>query len=90
MACIPAELCEVATAALLAYRTHCAASSAAGQLILPEALKLLPLYVSCMTRLAAFAHRYAPRLLPAPPPESWPAGEPWPARLGGTGWWPPC
>jgi hypothetical protein len=55
VACIPAELCETATAALLAYRTHCAANSAAGQLILPEALKLLPLYVSCMTRLPAFA-----------------------------------
>ena len=52
---IPSELCDAATAALLAYRTHCAASSAPGQLILPEALKLLPLYVSCITRLPAFA-----------------------------------
>ena len=29
---------------LFAYRKHCASSSSAGQLILPEALKLLPLY----------------------------------------------
>ena len=49
----------MATAALLSYRTHCAASSAPGQLILPEALKLLPLYVSCITRLPAFAQNKA-------------------------------
>ena len=33
------------TSMLLAYRKYCAASSSSGQLILPEALKLLPLYV---------------------------------------------
>ena len=33
---------------LAAYRKHCAAGSSAGQLILPEALKLLPLYTLAM------------------------------------------
>ena len=33
---------KAAADALLAYRTHCAAASSSGQLILPEALKLLP------------------------------------------------
>lgn len=33
---------KAAADALIAYRTHCAAASSSGQLILPEALKLLP------------------------------------------------
>ena len=39
---------------LSAYRRFCAAHSAAGQLILPESLKLMPLYLSCATKLCAF------------------------------------
>ena len=35
---------SVAVGALYAYRRFCATNSSAGQLILPEALKLLPLY----------------------------------------------
>jgi protein transport protein SEC24 len=35
---------------LYAYRKHCATSSSAGQLILPEALKLLPLYALALTK----------------------------------------
>jgi len=44
------------TAAILAcYRKNCATPSAAGQLILPELLKLLPLYVSCLSRCEALS-----------------------------------
>lgn len=35
---------------LYAYRKHCATSSSAGQLILPEALKLLPLYMLALAK----------------------------------------
>jgi len=39
---------------LFAYRRHCATNSSQGQLILPESLKLLPLYISVLLKLAAF------------------------------------
>ncbi len=39
---------------LSAYRRFCAANSSAGQLILPESLKLMPLYLSCATKHPAF------------------------------------
>jgi protein transport protein SEC24 len=45
---------EAATDMLHAYRKHCAANSSPGQLILPESLKLLPVYLSAMEKLAAF------------------------------------
>ncbi len=51
---LPAELTDAATAVLLSYRKHCAASSQMGQLVLPEPLKLLPLYVNCLLKLPAF------------------------------------
>ncbi|CAH2098995.1 unnamed protein product [Euphydryas editha] len=35
---------------LAAYRRHCASPSSAGQLVLPESMKLLPLYTSCVLR----------------------------------------
>jgi len=35
---------------LACYRQHCATPSTSGQLILPECLKLLPLYVNCMIK----------------------------------------
>ncbi|XP_061398381.1 protein transport protein Sec24C isoform X2 [Musca vetustissima] len=35
---------------LACYRKHCTTPSSAGQLILPECLKLLPLYVSCLLK----------------------------------------
>lgn len=35
---------------LACYRKHCASPTSAGQLILPECMKLLPLYVSCLMK----------------------------------------
>ncbi|RVE54941.1 hypothetical protein evm_000308 [Chilo suppressalis] len=40
---------------LAAYRRHCASPSAAGQLVLPESMKLLPLYTCCLLRCDALA-----------------------------------
>ncbi|XP_028041852.1 protein transport protein Sec24C isoform X2 [Bombyx mandarina] len=40
---------------LAAYRRHCASPSAAGQLVLPESMKLLPLYTCCLLRSDALA-----------------------------------
>lgn len=40
---------------LAAYRRHCASPSSAGQLVLPESMKLLPLYTSCVLRSDAVA-----------------------------------
>jgi len=39
---------------LYVYRRHCAVSANPGQLILPESLKLLPLYALALTKMAAF------------------------------------
>jgi hypothetical protein len=39
---------------LHSYRKHCAASSSPGQLILPDSLKLLPLYLAVIGKLCAF------------------------------------
>src|SRR5690606_32511189 len=41
---------------LAAYRKHCAANMSAAQLVLPDALKLLPLYSSCLLKQPAFVH----------------------------------
>ncbi|XP_011635286.1 protein transport protein Sec24C [Pogonomyrmex barbatus] len=35
---------------LAIYRKHCATPSSAGQLILPECMKLLPLYINCLLK----------------------------------------
>lgn len=53
---------EQAIAMLHAYRKHCAANSSPGQLILPESLKLLPLYLSALFKTAAFAVNRLPGL----------------------------
>lgn len=37
------------------YRKNCAAPSSAGQLILPECMKLLPLYVNCLLNCDALS-----------------------------------
>jgi len=39
---------------LHAYRVNCASMTSAGQLVLPESLKLLPLFVGSIRKLAAF------------------------------------
>jgi protein transport protein SEC24 len=39
---------------LYAYRVHCASTTSAGQLILPESLKLLPLYACSIRKMAIF------------------------------------
>jgi len=39
---------------LHAYRVNCASTTASGQLILPESLKLLPLYVGSLRKMPAF------------------------------------
>merc|ERR1712176_1451894 len=39
---------------LHAYRSNCASMTSPGQLILPESLKLLPLYVGSIRKMAAF------------------------------------
>lgn len=48
------ELTSKCAAILIAYRVHCATSSAMGQLILPESFKLLPLYTLSMLKSRAF------------------------------------
>lgn len=40
---------------LATYRKNCASPSSAGQLILPECMKLLPLYVNCLLKSDALA-----------------------------------
>ena len=40
---------------LACYRKNCASPSSAGQLILPECMKLLPLYTNCLLKSDALA-----------------------------------
>uniref|UniRef100_U5EY34 Putative vesicle coat complex copii subunit sec24/subunit sfb2 n=1 Tax=Corethrella appendiculata TaxID=1370023 RepID=U5EY34_9DIPT len=40
---------------LACYRKNCASPTSAGQLILPECMKLLPLYISCLLKNDAFS-----------------------------------
>lgn len=59
-ACIPSrqvkENLVARTANILAcYRKNCASPSSAGQLILPEAMKLLPLYINCLNKSDAIS-----------------------------------
>ena len=49
---------------------------------LPMTLVALERLGADEARLSAFAAAYAPRLQPAPPRQTWPAGDPWPDRLG--------
>jgi hypothetical protein len=55
---------------------------------LPMALLALQRLGADEARLAAFAAAYSARLDPAPPAADWPAGEPWPTRLGERAAWP--
>lgn len=40
---------------LAAYRKNCASPGSAGQLILPECMKLLPLYINCLMKSDALS-----------------------------------
>ncbi len=40
---------------LACYRKNCASPSSAGQLILPECMKLLPLYTNCLLKSDAIS-----------------------------------
>lgn len=40
---------------LACYRKNCASPTSAGQLILPDCMKLLPLYASCLMKVG-FTH----------------------------------
>ena len=51
---------------LFAYRDKVARSAASGQLILPESLKLLPLYALALTKASAFRSAITPSCLPPP------------------------
>lgn len=48
------DLIDAAIEMLYSYRRHCASNSSPGQLILPESLKLLPLYLAVILKLPAF------------------------------------
>ena len=60
----PAQVRDAATAQcvniLYAYRRYCATSSSTGQLILPEALKLMPLYMLAFNKLKPLQAKCAP------------------------------
>ena len=60
----PESVKEAATNAcvniLYAYRRYCATSSSSGQLILPEALKLMPLYMLSFNKLQALQMKCEP------------------------------
>jgi hypothetical protein len=47
------KLSELCVKVLSAYRANCASSTSPGQLILPEAYKLLPVYVAALLRSKA-------------------------------------
>jgi hypothetical protein len=55
---------------------------------LPMALVALARLGADGARLQAFSAHYARRLHAAPPPEPWPAGDPWTGRLGDPRAWP--
>lgn len=48
-------LVQRAAQILACYRKNCATPSSAGQLILPECMKLLPLYINCLLKNDAFS-----------------------------------
>ncbi len=55
---------------------------------LPMALAALQRLGADAARLQAFAAACAPRLLPAPAAQDWPAGDAWPGRFGDPAAWP--
>lgn len=51
---------------LAAYRKHCASPSSSGQLILPECMKLLPLYLNCLLKSDALSGGTRAFFFPSP------------------------
>lgn len=51
---LAAQVASKCSHILAAYRKHCAQNMSPGQLVLPDALKLLPLYASCILKQPAF------------------------------------
>lgn len=58
LASIKEQAYKTAVDVLHTYRSKCASASASGQLILPESLKLLPLYTLALTKTPAFRQDY--------------------------------
>lgn len=58
---ISSQLTAHSTRILAAYRKNCAASMSSGQLVLPDALKLLPLYTSSLLKLPGFLQGTLPK-----------------------------
>lgn len=54
LASVRSSLVDKCVDVLAAYRKHCASTTSPGQLILPESLKLLPIYVLALTKNALF------------------------------------
>jgi protein transport protein SEC24 len=54
MAAVRSSLVDKCVEVLAAYRKHCASTTSPGQLILPESLKLLPIYVLALTKQQLF------------------------------------
>ena len=55
---------------------------------LPMTLVALDRLGADEARLSSFLARHSPRLAPAPQAQAWPAGDPWPDRLGQPRAWP--
>lgn len=51
---IASQLSSKSIHVLAGYRKHCASSMSTGKLVLPDSLKLLPLYASCLLKLPGF------------------------------------
>ena len=49
---IRASLTHQCAVILACYRKHCSKQSPPGQLILPDSLKLLPMYIGCLLKLS--------------------------------------
>ncbi|XP_050101018.1 protein transport protein Sec24C isoform X1 [Anopheles aquasalis] len=54
-AAVKAAIVQRSVQLLACYRKYCASATSAGQLILPEGMKLLPLYVNCLLKNDAFS-----------------------------------
>jgi len=62
LAWIEGDLIRQCVDMLHAYRKHCSSTASAGQLVLPESLKLLPLIMASVLKLDAFSINKKPNL----------------------------